>query len=132
MTRSLSAPTIVTQPVRTEFEVLDLVHNLHFVKGNESQGEAMTPIKWKLICCPSDFSDSSSTAIETGVQLANQFSARLVIFHAHEVPGLTFPTGEVLVTQPIVDRYEKEVDAALLKFKHRAIDLGCEMLIYWF
>ncbi len=84
----------------------------------------MARIEWKRICCPVDFSKPSRAALETAVELARRFEAELTIFHAFAVSGLTFPTGDVMLTQNMIDRADLEVDELLGSWKKEAEQLG--------
>ena len=84
----------------------------------------MAGIEWKRICCPVDFSKPARAALETAVDLARRFDAELTLFHAFAVAGLTFPTGDVILTQNMIDRADSEVDGLLVTWKREAEELG--------
>ena len=66
----------------------------------------------KTILVPTDFSKASKNAAEYAVQLAGNINAKIILFHAFQIP---VPTTEVPVMVITPDEFEKENEARLKK-----------------
>jgi nucleotide-binding universal stress UspA family protein len=81
-------------------------------------------IVWKKVLCPVDFSLCSREALRVAVALSNQFEADLVLLHVHELPGLTLPTGDLILSSSMAAGAELQAAQGLEKAKQEAIDFG--------
>jgi nucleotide-binding universal stress UspA family protein len=81
-------------------------------------------MKVKRILCPTDFSDASSAALGAAIDLAKEFGASLMLFHAHAVPAYMFPDGMMPVTPQALSELERSIEAELRRLAARAEAAG--------
>jgi nucleotide-binding universal stress UspA family protein len=86
----------------------------------------MLPIR--KILHPTDFSEPSKAAFEFACSLARDYSAELVIVHAHRAPAVFAPDG-IAVGAPVEDAYEPRARLAQVrptdprvKFQHHVVE----------
>lgn len=84
----------------------------------------MTPLEWKRILCPVDFSPPSRSAMAVAAGLAARFGAELTLFHAYPLPGYTLPEGTILPSPKMLQDLAGQTDAILEQWKDEAGKLG--------
>ena len=76
------------------------------------------------ILVPTDFSDGSTRAFETAVDMARDSGAQLTLFHVHHVPANVFPDVILPLSPDLVRDIEHSVDLVLEKWREQALGAG--------
>jgi nucleotide-binding universal stress UspA family protein len=79
------------------------------------------------ILCATDFSPASHAALDTAAELARRFSARLTLFHAHQVPTFVYPDGMMPLAPELMMDLERSVVAELDRLASSLRDLEVEV-----
>lgn len=81
----------------------------------------------KTILVPTDFSDSSGSALAYAVKLAKSLGAELVVLHTYELPMIGFPDGTLVATAELTSRVLEgarvALDAAVAKHAGAGVSL---------
>jgi nucleotide-binding universal stress UspA family protein len=81
------------------------------------------------ILCPSDFSETSSAALDMAIELARRFDAVVTLFHTHQVPSYVFPDGMLPVTPQVLQDLERSIVAELTRLASRCEAAGVAVRI---
>ncbi|HTT69784.1 MAG TPA: universal stress protein [Anaeromyxobacteraceae bacterium] len=79
---------------------------------------------WKKVLCPIDFSEPARAALTAAVEIARQFDAELVLFHAYQLPGYTLPEGSVVASPKMLQELAVQAENHLVEWKRLAESLG--------
>jgi nucleotide-binding universal stress UspA family protein len=78
------------------------------------------------ILLPTDFSDGSSEAFETAVEMARDSGARLTLFHVHHIPTTVFPDVIMPLSPELMQNVQHSADLVLEQLRERAVAAGVE------
>ena len=78
------------------------------------------------ILVPTDFSEGSSRAFDTALDLAHDSDARITLFHVHHMPASVFPDVILPIAPELMRNVEHSVDLVLDKWRDRARAAGIE------
>jgi len=84
----------------------------------------MSPLPWKKILCPVDFSPASRDALRVAADLAQHFAGEVTLFHAYPLPGYTLPEGTVLPSPGMLQDLSDETDRLLEEWRKLALEMG--------
>ncbi|HEX8951057.1 MAG TPA: universal stress protein [Polyangia bacterium] len=76
------------------------------------------------ILVPTDFSDGSTRAFETAIDMALDSGARLTLFHVHHVPTSVFPDVILPLSPDLMRDLEHSVELVLDKWRDQARGAG--------
>ena len=76
------------------------------------------------ILVPTDFSDGSTRAFETAVDMARDSGAQLTLFHVHHVPASVFPDVILPLSPDLVRDIERSVELVLERWREQALAAG--------
>jgi nucleotide-binding universal stress UspA family protein len=77
------------------------------------------------ILVPTDFSETSEAAYTIAIELAQRFSAEILLLHVHHVPAYMFPDGVAPLSPDLFDEVERSLAAELERQAGRARAAGC-------
>ena len=84
-------------------------------------------ITFKRILCPVDFSDTSTHALETAIELAKQLNAEVHLVHVYQYPAFSMPEADLAtpIDLSLQDDYARRLKQQLeaLSNKHSDTDL---------
>jgi nucleotide-binding universal stress UspA family protein len=72
------------------------------------------------ILVPTDFSDGSTRAFETALDMARDSGAELTLLHVHHVPTTVFPDAILPITPDLMRDAERSVELILDEWRGRA------------
>jgi nucleotide-binding universal stress UspA family protein len=78
------------------------------------------------ILVPTDFSEGSTEAFETALDMARDTGARLTLFHVHHVPATVFPDVIMPLTPELMQNVQHSADLVLEQLRERALAAGIE------
>lgn len=78
------------------------------------------------ILVPTDFSDGSSQAFDTALDMARDSGARVTLFHVHHVPTTVFPDVILPLAPELLRNLEHSVQLILDQWRERARAAGVE------
>ena len=76
------------------------------------------------ILLPTDFSEGSSEAFETALEMARDSGARMTLFHVHHVPTTVYPDVIVPLSPELMHNMEHTADVVLERLRDRALSAG--------
>jgi nucleotide-binding universal stress UspA family protein len=78
------------------------------------------------ILVPTDFSDGSTQAFETALEMAQDSGARITLFHVHHLPASVFPDVILPLAPDLMRNVEHSAELVLEKWRERALGFGVE------
>ena len=76
------------------------------------------------ILVPTDFSEGSTQAFDTALDMARDSGARLTLFHVHHVPASVFPDVILPLSPELMRDVERSVELVLERWVERARAAG--------
>lgn len=76
------------------------------------------------ILVPTDFSQGSTEAFDTALEMARDAGARLTLFHVHHVPTTVFPDVILPLAPELMQNVQHSVDLVLEQLRERAAAAG--------
>ncbi len=87
-------------------------------------------MKFDTILVPTDFSDDAARALETAIQLAKQYSGRIVLLHAYPVDlPITYPgfSGGGMIPEDFYRELRAQADAHVQQVAKEAAGSGVDV-----
>ncbi|HXU68542.1 MAG TPA: universal stress protein [Polyangia bacterium] len=78
------------------------------------------------ILVPTDFSEGSTQAFDTAIDMARDSGARITLFHVHHLPASVFPDVILPIAPEMLRDVERSVELVLDKWRERAHEAGIE------
>jgi nucleotide-binding universal stress UspA family protein len=78
------------------------------------------------ILVPTDFSEGSSEAFATALDMARDSGARLTLFHVHHVPTTVFPDVILPLTPELMQNVQHSAELVLEQLRDRALAAGVD------
>ena len=82
------------------------------------------PLRIRRICCPVDFSEASSGALDAAAGLARDASASLTLLHVDPIPGSAIPEAMLATPPELAHDLSAPADRPLAEWVARAERLG--------
>jgi nucleotide-binding universal stress UspA family protein len=83
-------------------------------------------MRMRHILVPTDFSEGSTEAFETALDMARDSGARLTLFHVHHVPTMVFPDVILPLTPELMQNVQHSADLVLDQLRERAVAAGVD------
>jgi len=86
-------------------------------------------IAFKLILCPVDFSDTSTHALETAIELAPQLNAKIHLVHVYQYPAFSMPEADLAtpidlsLQDDYVERLKQQLEDLCNKHSNKDLDI---------
>ncbi len=85
--------------------------------------------KFKLILSPVDFSETSTHALETAIELANNLGAKLHLLHVYQIPAFAISEADlatpvdVSIQEDYEKRLEQQLDDLARKYSNKGVEI---------
>ena len=84
---------------------------------------------FKLILCPVDFSETSTHALETAIELAPQLNAIIHLVHVYQYPAFSMPEADLAtpidlsIQDEYVERLKEQLEDLCSKLSHTDLNI---------